>query len=108
MKRYWIGQALKFVVIAAIAIGAFGYVVMSLWNWLVPSITGWHAIDFGQAVALLVLCRILFGGFRGHGRGHWRMRMRERWDEMTPEERERFRTGFGRHCRSRTSEDRAA
>jgi hypothetical protein len=108
MKRFWVGKAVKFALIAAIAIGAFGYVVMFLWNWLVPSITGWHAIGFGQAMGLLVLCRILFGGFRGHWHGHWRSRMRERWEQMTPEEREQFRAGFGRHCRSRSPEQPAA
>jgi hypothetical protein len=42
---------------------------------------------------LLILSRILFGGFRGHGgwraRRHWR-----KWDAMTPEERERFQAAW--------------
>jgi len=98
MKRYWILRGLKFAVVVALAIAALGYVVMSLWNWLLPPLAGWHAVGFGQAVALLVLCRILFGGLRGHGGGHWRHRLRERFEQMTPEERERLRTGLGRHC----------
>ena len=36
-------------------------VVMSLWNWLVPSVIGWKTIDFWQALGLLVLSRVLFG-----------------------------------------------
>ena len=108
MRRFWIGKALKFAVIGVVAIAGFGYVVMLLWNWLVPPITGWHAIEFTQALGLLVLCRILFGGFRGHGHGHWRMRMHERWEQMTPEERERIRTGLGRHCHLHSSDERAA
>ena len=50
------------------------------------------AIAFWQALGLLVLCRMLFGGFGGHGRSH-RPPMREggRWEKMTPEEREKFR-----------------
>jgi len=99
MNRFWLLKGLKFAVFLALAIAALGYVVMSLWNWLVPPITGWHVIGFGQAIALLVLCRILFGGFRGHRGGYWRHRMRERWEQMTPQERERFRSGVGRHCR---------
>lgn len=39
-----------------------GEVRRLLWNWLLPSLFGWHEITFGQALALLVLCRILFGG----------------------------------------------
>jgi len=51
---------------------------------------------FWQALGLLVLCRILFGGFAGHGahRSSFRRRMAERWDGMTPEEREKFRQGM--------------
>jgi hypothetical protein len=101
MKSFWILRALKFAVVAGAALAALGYVVMSLWNWLLPPLAGWQAIGFGQALALLVLCRILFGGLRGHGGWHWRHRLRERFERMTPEERERFRTGLGGACRHR-------
>ena len=74
---------------AFIALG--GWVVMSLWNWLTPSLFGWRLITFWQAVALLALCRILFGGLGcGHHRGH----RRDRWEKMTPEPREKFRQGL--------------
>ena len=98
MRRFWMLKGLKIAVVIGFAFAALGYIVMSLWNWLVPPITGWHVIGFGQAVALLVLCRILFGGFRGHAFGHWRHRMRAHWEQMTPEERERIRANMGRHC----------
>jgi len=77
-----------------------GWIVMSLWNWLLPLLFGWKLITFWQALALLILCRILFGGFGGHrsmrSNMRWRMRerMAERWERMTPEERERFRQGM--------------
>ena len=71
-----------------------GEVVMHLWNWLLPPLFGWHAITFWQALGLLLLCRILFGGLNGHGPGRHRSRLRERWDKMTPEERERLRAGM--------------
>jgi hypothetical protein len=74
-----------------IAIG--GEIVMHLWNWLLPALFSWREITFWQALGLLVLCRILFGGFgfRGSGRSSWRRRMEDRCQNMTPEERERFR-----------------
>ena len=78
-----------------------GEVVMLLWNWLLPTLFGWRQITFWQALGLLALCRILFGGFGlggGSHRSFSRRRMRERWEEMTPEERERFRQGL--HDRS--------
>jgi hypothetical protein len=72
-----------------IAVG--GEVVMQLWNWLLPPLFGWRQVTFWQALGLLALCRILFGGhvYRSHSR------------RRTPEERERFRQamrerfGFG-------------
>jgi hypothetical protein len=92
---------MKFGAIAILAVGIFGFVLMSLWNWLGPSVFGLHAITYWQALGILVLSRILFGGFRGRpgGGGHWRRRMRERWEQMTPEEREKFRQGIAARCR---------
>jgi hypothetical protein len=100
---------LRFAVIAVVAITVFSFVVMNLWNWLVPSVIGWHSINFWQALGLLVLSKILFGGFRGGPwRGmHWRHRMMERWQQMTPEEREKFREGM-RGCGRPTDHPEAA
>ena len=77
-----------------------GYIVMRLWNWLTPALFGWPTVTFWQAFGLLVLARILFGGLGLHGNAgsNMRRRMRERWEHMNPEERERFRQGmFGRY-----------
>ena len=73
-----------------------GQIVMRLWNWLLPPLFGWHQIAFWQALGLLALCRILFGGLGLHtsGRSDYRRRMAERWEKMTPEERERVRQGW--------------
>lgn len=74
-----------------------GELVMHLWNWLLPTLFGWRLITFWQALGLLALCRILFGGFglRGGGpRSNIRRRMAERWEHMTPEEREKYRQSF--------------
>ncbi|MDR5759730.1 hypothetical protein [Caballeronia sp. LZ035] len=81
-------------VLLVFVIAAVGWVVMQLWNWVVPGLfVDAQLIDYPRALGLLVLCRILFGGFRargGHGgcRGgrHW-----QRWQRMTPEEREQLR-----------------
>lgn len=106
MKRWWLIRGLKVIVLVALAITAIGFVVMSLWNWLLPPLVGWHILSFTQALGLLLLCRILFGGIRGH-RGGWKHRMRERWESMTPEERERVRSGVrrGSYCRQQMPEN---
>jgi len=87
-------RALKFLLFVVAAIVIAGLVVMALWNWLVPPLTGWHRVAFPQAVGLLVLCRILFGGLRGRG-GPW---MHGRFRRMSPEERERFREEMRSRC----------
>src|SRR4029453_8855766 len=88
-----------------------GQVVKLLWNWLAPPF-GLPLLGFWQALALLALCRILFGGFGFHGGGHsghqgrmaGRMadrmadRFADRWQRMTPEERERFRQRVRDRC----------
>jgi hypothetical protein len=103
MKRKWI-----FIVpLAILAMLLFtvigGEIVLHLWNWLVPALFGWRQITFWQALGLLILCRILFGGhrWRGPGRSSFRRRMAQRCQPRTPEEREQFRQrvreyfGFG-------------
>jgi hypothetical protein len=93
MRRNWVAKGLTIALFAVLFFTLFGYVVMRLWNWLTPALFGWHLITFWQAMGILVLSKILFGGFRGGSGGHrhWRHRMRERWGRMTPEEREKFR-----------------
>lgn len=100
MKRHGIARALKFLVFAVVAAVVLSVVVMSLWNWLMPTIFGSRSITFQQALGLLVLARILFGRFGGGPgrRMHWRHRMTERWDQMTPEEREKFMAGMRGRC----------
>jgi hypothetical protein len=77
-----------------------GEIVLHLWNWLLPPLFGWRQITFWQAIGMLVLCRILFGGVSGRGfhRSNYRRRMAERWERMTPEEREKFRQGMRARC----------
>jgi len=101
MKRFWLLKGLKVLVFLGAALAVFGYAVMALWNAVLPQVTGLHAISYGQALALLVLARLLFGSFRGsrYGRSHWRHRMRARWEQMSPEERERFRASFAGYGR---------
>ena len=99
MRRVF--RVLKFMLFGVLAITIFGFLVMLLWNWLMPALFGWHTITFWQALGVLILSKILFGGFRG-GRGgpgrHWRRRMTERWSQMTPEEQEKFRQSMRGRC----------
>jgi len=98
MQYKW-KKLFKVVLVTAI-IAVLGAAVMLLWNWVMPGLYfGISAIDYWHAIALLALCRILFGGFRGHG-GRWHARRQwHRWQEMTEQEREQFRQRRPDLCR---------
>ncbi len=93
-RLIWIAPAAILGMALFVFIG--GEIVLHLWNWLLPELFGWREISFWQALGILALCRILFGGFGFHnsGRSNMRRRMEERCKDMTPEERERFRQGM--------------
>ena len=107
MKSYRFLRVVKIALFATVAVAAAGFVVMSLWNILMPGIFALPSISFWQALGLLVLSKILFGGFRPHSGGgpRWRRRMMERWEGMTPEEREKFKQGMRRGCGPRPNVD---
>lgn len=99
MKAKWIVRGFGFFLLGIIFVAAFGEIVLHLWNWLMPSVFGLHPITFWQALGIMCLSWILFGRFMGgRSRGHWRGRMRDRWEHMTPEEREQFRQGMRHRC----------
>jgi hypothetical protein len=97
MKKVFYKGRFFFIPVGVAAIlSVISFVVMQLWNHLLPDIFDVSTITFWQAMGLFVLCKILFGfgkGGRGMGGGApWmRKRMAERMKNMTPEERERFK-----------------
>ena len=102
MRKYRFLRAAKFIPVVVVGSAVFGFIIQHLWNWLMPAILGLHAITFWQAIGLFVLSKILFGGFHRHeSRGRWGRQMNERWAQMSPEEREKFRLGMRgwRGCR---------
>ncbi len=96
MRRRWLAFAPLAILGLMVFIAIGGLVVRLLWNWLLPPLFGWPQITFWQAVGILALSRILFGGFGGRGfhRPGLRRHLAERWEHLTPEERERFRHGL--------------
>ena len=113
MKRHWVRRGLRFLIFGLLFVGLAGWTVMMLWNALLPAILGVSSITFWQALGLLVLSRILFGGygFRGRGgygrtnagqsnpgRGNWKEKIKERWQNMTPEQREQIKQRWRSKC----------
>ena len=99
MRKKWIFLAPLAMLAILLLIAAGGEVVRQLWNWLLPSIFGLRRITFWQALGILALCRILFGGVSHRGvRSDVRRRIKERLGALTPEERERLRHGMRGRC----------
>ena len=65
-RLIWIAPLALVAIVAFVFLG--GELVKVLWNWLLPPLVGWRAIGFWQALGLLALARILFGGVRSFGR----------------------------------------
>ncbi len=82
----------------------FGAIVMGLWNAILPAVLGVKAITYVQALGILVLSKILFGGFKGRGGCHggrhemWKQKIQEKFANMTPEEREKFKSEWKSRC----------
>ena len=86
---------LKWVLAGIVFLLAMGAVTMLLWNWLVPALFNGPHIRFLEALGLLLLAKILFGGWGGRcrpGGGSWKHQYYQKLSSMTPEERERFKT----------------
>ena len=103
MRRFGMRRVIGFILIAIFGVLLFGNVVMWLWNALMPVIFHLPIITFPQALGLLVLSKILFSSFRGGGPGRFRHggKLREKWMNMTPEEREKFKQEWGHRCGGR-------
>ena len=76
-------------------VGVLTFVVHALWNGVLIDVLAVKAITYWQALGLLVLAKILFGGFPGGRRGCGR-RGRDRmlfkqWESLNAEQREQLR-----------------
>jgi Ca2+/H+ antiporter, TMEM165/GDT1 family len=99
-RGFWIKRAIFFPIAIAAGVFVFGSVVMLLWNHLLPELLGVGMITFWQAIGLLLLSRILFGGFGGgHGRHKCHCHHHHSgWMHLNPEEKEKMRSEWNERC----------
>lgn len=83
--KYTLGVAVFFMVLA--------WVIMQLWNGLVPRITGWSILKYNDALVLLVLVRLLVG-FRIKGVQYMKHKFGHKWSKLSDDEREDLREKF--------------
>ena len=89
-----------FLLIIPIIIGVLAIIVMALWNALLPELFGVGTISFWQALGLLILCKILFGGFGCGGRKKFGRgpHFRRKWRNMSDEDKRKFKEEWKRRC----------
>jgi predicted tellurium resistance membrane protein TerC len=95
MNKSKTATVIKYVFIGILAAVAFGAVLMLLWNWLVPDIFGGPQLTLLQAIGLLVLSKLLFGGLGNRSSSHkkemWKKHYESKLSKMNSEEREKFK-----------------
>ena len=86
-KKFWIKAAIFGPLLIAAGVYIFGSLIMLLWNGILPDLFGFVTITFWQALGILVLSKILFGGFSGGHRGNCNSRhhKKNRWMHLNPE-----------------------
>jgi ABC-type multidrug transport system fused ATPase/permease subunit len=105
MKKFWF---IKMAILGLAFVVLLTAAVMWLWNWLVPVMFNGVVINFWQAAGILVLTRILFRGFsgmNGHPKRHCN-RWQDKWEKMSPEEKEKVRELWKNRCGKFMPEDK--
>lgn len=95
---------LKFIVLGALFITALGFGIRELWNCLIPDLFHGPVITFWQGLGLCLLGKLLFGWHGGPGafknrKRAWDAKLKERYANMSPEEREKMRENLKDWCR---------
>jgi hypothetical protein len=104
MKQWWILKAVKMMGVLALGTAVLGYIVMSLWNALIPGLFQGPLLTFWQAVGLLLLSHIMLRGWGrwryadGWRHDRWKHRFEQKLAGMSPEEQEKFKAEWRRRC----------
>ena len=93
----------KFIAIPIFVVGvlfALSFIVMQLWNYSIVKAANLNVIDFWQAMALLILSKILFGFGMGGRRKPWSARRKWHRDgpALTDEQKAAFKDKWNEHC----------
>ena len=100
------GKFFVFILLVTLLVLGAACLVMYLWNAILPEVVGVRQLQFGQALGLLILSRLLFGGFHWARRGGEAMHRnrsfwREKWMHLSDEERQAFQDRWKDRCSTR-------
>ncbi len=107
-KEFIVKKVIGIIIFVFAFIVGLSFAVMALWNNILVSVLHVGAITFWQALGIFGLAKILFGGFPGPrgrwggGGARWKQHMgegmKEKWMNMTPEDREKFEQDWRNRC----------
>ena len=100
-KKFWIKKVIGFTVCGATIVALFGYVTMLLWNNVLAEVTPIKPINFWQSLGLLLLSKILFGGFNkgfANKGNRWSSELKAKWHIMSEAEKEQFKQQWRSKC----------
>ena len=103
-KKFWARKVAAIIFFGIAAVALFSFIVMSLWNAVLVPVVHVSTVTFWQAAGILLLSKILFSGFkgggpfRGRGRQPWNQEMREKWQNMSAEEKDKMKQEWRQRC----------
>jgi hypothetical protein len=94
-------RILRITFFGLVFIAAMGFLTTALWNWLIPTLFNGPKIIFAQALGLMILGRLLVGGW-GKGSSSscspddnaWKAKWKARVTGMTEDEKDAFKKRF--------------
>ena len=94
-------KILRVIFFGLVFIAAMGFLTTTLWNWLIPALFNGPKIIFAQALGLMLLGRLLVGGWGkgssngcSHDDNAWKAKWKARVTGMTEEEKDAFKKRF--------------
>ncbi len=100
-------KTIGFIIMALAFMALLTWAVMLLWNSVLADVAPVSKITFTQSFGLLLLAKLLFGGWGGKhktGKQQWKRKMAEKFSGMTAEEREQMKQEW-RNCCSRRKQE---
>lgn len=111
MKKHWGFKIVGAIVIGGAFVFLYIFAFKSLWNWIVPAVFKGPTITFLHAFGIMLLAKMLFGGFHGKSgkcgggwknrkKQFWKQRFKDKWQHMSEEEKaalkNKFKSKFGK------------
>lgn len=94
----FIGKVIVGIIIVTGLAIVFGFIIMWLWNQLMPEIFGLPNVNYWQAVGLFILAKILFGSSGKCGG------KRKDHDGNKRRMKEKFKSYYDKHCKEKVSD----